>query len=67
MYFERILKINDNKHLVLIVIEIDEIGFISYENPIIFSLLLILIKHLLLFKKIFIHIVQLKDWIIGAY
>ena len=37
MYFEGILNINDNKCLVLIVVEIDERGFITYENPIIFS------------------------------
>ena len=37
MYFEGILNLNDNKCLVLIVVEIDERGFISYENPIIFS------------------------------
>ena len=37
MYFEGILNKNDNKCLVLIVVEIDERGFISYENPIIFS------------------------------
>ena len=37
MYFEGILNINDNKCLDLIFVEIDERGFISFENPIIFS------------------------------
>ena len=37
MYFEGILKINDNKALVLVIVNIDERGKIIYENIYIFS------------------------------
>ena len=40
IYFEVVLNINGNKCLVLIIVDIDERGFISYENPIIFSTVL---------------------------